>query len=143
MHPSITVAQLGAILIMTALRSCAHIQRESRNDIKKPDEVEGYELDWLAKDLKRCEASEIMAGLDIPSADNPFWDDEVHSSSPAMAVMKIRARLAILSSDWKLENRMKVEVLQNAIEETMDEIFAKMALDDGFREIGELKWIYR
>lgn len=60
-----------------------------------------------------------------------------------MVVMKTCARLAISSSDWKLENRMEVEGLQDAIEGTMDEIFANMALDDGFREIGELKWIYR
>lgn len=62
MHPSVTIAQLGAVLIMTILRSCARIQREGRNDIEDPDEIEGYELDWLAKDLKGCQSWEINTG---------------------------------------------------------------------------------
>lgn len=44
MHPTVTVIQLASILAMTALRSFAHMQRENRNDIKNPQEVDGHEL---------------------------------------------------------------------------------------------------
>lgn len=59
MHATVTVAQLGAVLVMTAIRSCAHIQRERRNDIDDPQGVEGHELDWLAKRVHGCVTWEI------------------------------------------------------------------------------------
>ncbi|KAH0605607.1 uncharacterized protein H6S33_004829 [Morchella sextelata] len=62
MHATVTVVQLGAILIMTAIRSCAHIQRNDKNDILDPLQVEGHELEWLAKDLHGCTAWEVQLG---------------------------------------------------------------------------------
>jgi hypothetical protein len=92
MHASVTIAQLSAILIMTVLRSCAYIQRENRNDINDPDLVEGYELDWLAKDLKGCQRWEVIAK---PENDN---ESSGESTGAALGVMKTRARLARLSN---------------------------------------------
>ncbi|KAI5843803.1 hypothetical protein DFP73DRAFT_513616, partial [Morchella snyderi] len=97
MHPSVTIAQLGAVLIMTVLRSCARIQREGRNDIEDPDEIEGYELDWLAKDLKGCQSWEINTGrVEVSSANAkrvwspsqaspPQNSDDKHSDAVSLA----------------------------------------------------------
>lgn len=62
MHATVTVVQLGAVLVMTAIRSCAHIQRDGKNDIEHPEQVEGHELDWLAKNLHACVGWEVVAG---------------------------------------------------------------------------------
>lgn len=53
-HSSVIVLQLVAILVMTALRSYAHSNRNHRNHIADPYAVREYELDWLAKSLGGC-----------------------------------------------------------------------------------------
>ncbi|KAI5850265.1 ankyrin repeat-containing domain protein [Morchella snyderi] len=138
MHSSVTAAQLGAILVMTAIRSCAHIQRESKNDIKEPDNVEGHELDWLAKDLKGCKTWMVISGPEspIPPQSNP-------PSTLAMEVMDIRTSLAELSKNWVLEDRVQVRNLENAIEESMNTIYLNMALLDKYKDISSFEWILR
>lgn len=42
MHSLVTITQLGAVLIMTILRSCAHVQRNATNDINGSDQAEGH-----------------------------------------------------------------------------------------------------
>lgn len=140
MHASVTVAQLVAVLIMTALRACAHIQRQSENEIKDPDQVDGHELDWLAKDLRKCIKWEIVTGFDYPdySIDTGSEDE---GQDESMAVMKMRARLGRLSKDWKLESRIKVKILQNAIEATMNDISTTMKLKDEWKDKSSFTWI--
>lgn len=53
-HSSVIVLQLGAILVMTALRSWANLKRQRENQIPDPADIEGFELDWLAKNLTGC-----------------------------------------------------------------------------------------
>lgn len=59
-HSSVIVLQLAAILLMTAVRSWAHLKLESKNDIINPIAIEGCELDWLAKRLTNCTSWEIV-----------------------------------------------------------------------------------
>ncbi|KAL0632692.1 hypothetical protein Q9L58_008413 [Maublancomyces gigas] len=125
MHSSVIVVQLGAVLIMTVVRSCAHIQRSAQNDIKDPDRVEGHELDWLAKEMAKCKRWEVITW--------PSDGRSVKESAPnvtAVKVMKTRARLAELSKDWKLEDRAKAKILRSAIETTINQISSTMTLND-------------
>lgn len=139
LHSSVTAAQLGAILIMTAIRSCAHIQRKSDNDTKEPDDVEGHELDWLAKHLKGCEIWVVISGPEIspiPLKDNENSGvsiPENHPSNIGTEVMAIRTSLAELSKNWKLEDRVHVRNLEKAIEAAMNTIYLHMVLLDNIR----------
>lgn len=149
-HSSVIVFQLCAILFMTGLRSYAHLDRENHNHITKPDMVKGYELDWLAKNLKNCSTWKVViVPYQVPK-DSPTEPQAIRTSpsqpaeadekqDPALAaecavelmpvaVMRTRARLARLSGDWDLESRKKVAVLQSAIEGTMNDVFANMKL---------------
>lgn len=133
MHATITVIQLGAVLFMTALRSFGHMQQEKTNDIKSPKQVDGHELDWLAKELNRCETWEVVTGF------NEYPPPEEHSNL-AIDVMKSRARLAILQKDWELENRERIGGLQSAIEGTMNYAFSGMKIKDDLKGEGEFRW---
>lgn len=68
MHSTVTVAQLGAVLAMTVIRSSLHIQRHTSNDIKSPAEIEGHELDRLAKDLNRPTAWHVRSVRVVPAS---------------------------------------------------------------------------
>jgi len=51
MRAWVSLAQLGATLVMSALRGCLRMQRLGRNDnmlLVMPDMVAGHELDWLS-----------------------------------------------------------------------------------------------
>jgi ankyrin repeat protein len=70
-HSSVTVMQMAAIIIVTVFRSSAHFKRDKGNIIKKPQLVEGFELDWLAKYLGgiadwRVDTSAIPAASQQP-----------------------------------------------------------------------------
>ncbi|KAH0608208.1 uncharacterized protein H6S33_002260 [Morchella sextelata] len=141
LHSSVTAAQLGAILIMTAIRSCAHIQRMSDNDIKKPDDVEGHELDWLAKDLKRCKTWMVISGPESPgvsiSENNP-------TNNTATEVMAIRTDLAKLSKNWELEDGVQVHNLEKAIEAAINTIYLHMVLmPDEDEDKSSFEWVLR
>lgn len=140
LHSSVTLAQLGAILLMTLIRSFGHIQRENKNDIKDPDREEGHELDWLAKDLKGCTVWEVITGPVDTDRKAESDADQKKEFDTAMQVMKIRARLARISTDWELEIRTTVEILRRAIETTMRDVFANMTLTPAFRNEPTFKW---
>ncbi|KAL7925582.1 hypothetical protein ACQKWADRAFT_284464 [Trichoderma austrokoningii] len=58
-HSAISVAQLGAMLAMSVVRSALRMQRLKPNDNflrRCPDEVTGHELDWLAMHIGRDDA---------------------------------------------------------------------------------------
>lgn len=80
MHSTVTVAQLGAVLVMTVIRSSSHIQRHTSNDIKAPDEIEGHELDWLAKDLNGCTAWYIMSVRVVPAGEEDITPPRIPTS---------------------------------------------------------------
>lgn len=66
-HPYVTLAQLGVILVMTAIRSFVHMERDTKNDIQSFDnQADGHELDWLAKNLKNCKEWQVVAGFYNP-----------------------------------------------------------------------------
>lgn len=235
-HSSVTVVQLFAILLVTIMRSLAHLQRNDENEIPNPQQVEGFELDWLAKYLGNLDSWEVVTGISTgpsvsskraipiivtpaalpgpskqkpsmpatastiavhqltllsptPTRSSPLPSPQVASfsahrpmtpieeqprvvppsqpSPTAMTkqfsiskepqvsiygtdpiignistdeirnydpyeVMKARARLAILSSDWDLNVRKNVLILQNILEKTMNDIFSKMSLKPEF-----------
>lgn len=161
-HSSVIVLQLCAILLMTALRSYAHVDRENHNHITQPDMVKGYELDWLAKNLKHCSTWKVVIVPRRVSKDSPTEPKAIRTSpsqpaeadekrDPALAaecavelmpvvVMRTRARLARLSGDWDLESRKKVAVLQSAIEGTMNDVFANMKLKEDRNSESLFEW---
>lgn len=113
LHPSVIVAQLGATLIVTAVRACAHIRRDRSNEIKNTKRETGKELDWLAKRLGNCDSWTVSTGLSKDSYFAPLAALQAPpspleappaapqaprfsetSSSTATNVMKTRARLA-------------------------------------------------
>lgn len=148
LHSSVTAAQLGVILIMTAIRSCAHIQRKSDNDIKEPDNVEGHELDWLAKHLKGCETWVVISGPEIspiPLKDNENSGVSIPENQPSnnigTEVMAIRTSLAELSKNWKLEDRVQVRNLEKAIEAAMNTIYLHMVLFDEYKDKLSFEWV--
>ncbi|UKZ93787.1 uncharacterized protein TrAFT101_008695 [Trichoderma asperellum] len=58
-HSSISVAQLGAMMVMSVARSALRMQRLKPDDNflrQCPDEVVGHELDWLAMRIGRQDA---------------------------------------------------------------------------------------
>lgn len=133
MHATITVAQLGAVLLMTLLRSFAHSAREHQNDIKYPEVVDGNELEWLAKNINKCKTWEVVTALDERLLQP--------SQTIAMDVMKSRARLADLSENWELGgNKDMLKFLQTAIEDTMNHVFTKMSLMDSWGSSPEFQW---
>lgn len=61
MHSSVSVFQLGAILLMSIIRAGLRTQRlgvEQNLLRRRPDEVEGYELDWLALQMAQEKGDE-------------------------------------------------------------------------------------
>lgn len=58
-------------------------------------------------------------------------------------VMKTRARLAELSTTWKIKKRKKVESLKTAIEATMNNAFTTMTIVPGFKDSAEFNWSLR
>lgn len=144
-HSSVIMTQLGVVFVMTTLRSCTRVKRGNLNEILDPDLVNGYELDWLAKDLNRCRSWEVVTGFDTP--DYSIEVDEIDnppsgtlSDNPTMAVMKTRARLARISRDWNLEGRTKVKDLQSAIEATMNRVYAEMIVKDPWKNASTFTW---
>lgn len=58
-HSAVSVAQLGAMMVMSVARSALRMQRLKPNDNflrRCPDEVVGHELDWLAMHIGREDA---------------------------------------------------------------------------------------
>lgn len=146
MHATVTVAQLCAVLIMTAIRSGAHISRENTNDIELPDEVEGHELDWLAKSVHHCKSWGVVSGpqvhVDLVTGDGaaPSAPSTTVPVAAAMDVMKTRARLGYLSNDWVLPTRITFDKLKNALDRTLNEVYTTMILEDGWEIQGEFPW---
>ncbi|KAL6910714.1 hypothetical protein GGI43DRAFT_419915 [Trichoderma evansii] len=70
-HSAISVAQLGAMMVMSVVRSALRMQRLKPNDNflrRCPDEVVGHELDWLAMHIGREDAP-----LDSPRPRRLLW----------------------------------------------------------------------
>ncbi|KAJ2902236.1 Hemopexin/matrixin conserved site [Zalerion maritima] len=68
-HSGVSVAQLGAIMVMSAARAALRMQRLKTEDnflAQCPDEVVGHELDWLALHIGR---EDIQYDLDRSSPD--------------------------------------------------------------------------
>lgn len=53
----------GAVLLMTAIRAAVRKRREVGSDIKNLKQVEGYELDWLAKETHSSVSWEVASSV--------------------------------------------------------------------------------
>lgn len=168
-HATVIGAQLGAVLIMTAVRSRAHIQRGRRGGIENPGEVEGHELDLLASRIHGCKEWEVAVMSVDPPNDPAFahiadqsplprnrfvaWiasltAEKSRSQPPiiesererAAAAMQTQAQVGELSSYWVLPLRDSVQLLQNIHERTMNEIYASMTVTDDWKMEARLCW---
>lgn len=146
MHSTVTIAQLAAVFIMTAVRSYTRMERENKNLIDHPTQVEGHELDWLAKDLQGCKVWELISGPDTVGSGS--GSPPMHPSPPegqnlnlAMTVMLTRARLADLAKDWHIERRAIVRKLRDCINATMNQVYSSsMSLKANWGSEKEVIW---
>lgn len=146
MHSTVTIAQLAAVFIMTAIRSYTRMDRENKNLINNPTQVEGHELDWLAKDLRGCKVWELISGPDTVGSGS--GSPPMHPSPPegqdlnlAMTVMLTRSRLADLAKDWHIERRAIVRKLRDCINATMNQVYSSsMSLKTNWESGQEVIW---
>lgn len=121
MHSTVTVAQLGAVLVMTVIRSSSHIQRHTGNDIKTPDEIEGHELDWLAKDLNGCTAWHIMSVRVVPPGEEDIntpriSTSEINSGNSLLSHLRIsRLRRLIASAGRPQQESIALNDIRHTI----------------------------
>ncbi|KAK4238837.1 hypothetical protein C8A03DRAFT_14755, partial [Achaetomium macrosporum] len=122
MHSAVSVLQLGAILLMSIIRAGLRTQRLGKEQNllrRRPDEVEGHELDWLALQMAKESPWEeergrkfwsVIAGSpelhSLPHHREPNHDTDSRQTNdaqtpkrhPAQAVFFYRSRLAELTS---------------------------------------------
>lgn len=187
-HSSVIVLHLVAILVMMALRSYAHSNRNRRNHIADPHAVREYELDWLTKSLGGCfgwEVRHLPSHNNIePTAGNPTSSLQPGVSQSALGLtpatpatrpapptfpptgetsteeppiepqaglisptesmphieMRIRTSLAELSDDRDLSSRTTVAALQEALEGTINDVFAKMNIKEEYQNKELFEW---
>lgn len=119
LHWSITVCQLTAIAIMTALR--AILRRNLADEPKAERMPEGFELDWMSKRLNACGSWKLIPMKEIPSL------LEQPNSSLATAVVNSRKRLRTISN-WAGVHQKHSESLTAAIGELMNFAFTSNTL---------------
>jgi ankyrin repeat protein len=108
MHSVVSVVQLGAILLMSIIRASLRTQRlpQEQNRLRdRPDEVEGYELDWLALQMGKEEgvvdqARRSWSVIPRPPTPETDSDSQLQDLDPPVAerTFYYRARLAELTS---------------------------------------------
>lgn len=140
MHATITVAQLGVVLLMTALRSFSHMQRIGDNDLKSLNHGDEEELNWVARSILGCGSWDVSRSfsppLPPPSPHPPVTS--VQPENTAMDLMITRARLATLTPKWPSRNRINAQNLQKALDNTINYVFGNMTLREDWGE--ELQW---
>lgn len=142
MHATITVTQLGVVLLMTSLRSFAHMQRTGANDMQGLVHEDEEELNWLARSLLKCDSWDVSRSFPPPQP-SPASAPPGTAPAPvnmAADLMIARARLAGLSPKWPSRNRNRALNLQNAIQNTMNYVFANMKLKDNWPTKGSFEW---
>lgn len=136
LHWSVTVAQLVATCMMTILR--AWVQRNLTPDPETHQLERGYELDWMAGRIKRCENwSVVNFGIDRTLQAQP--------NALAAATMTARRRLGAISK-WPSQWQNTVNSTTKAIEESMNFLFssADITLEGGYwaaRDLFEWKMV--
>lgn len=164
MHATITVAQLGVVLFMTALLSFAHMQRIGANDLPFPHQGNEEELNWLAISLLGCDRWDVSRAFSPPSpppisslrlsrcfpipldpTSSPVSDIPMEPLRPrivdvAMDLLMARARLAQLTPQWPSKNRNRAQNLRKAIENTMNYVFPNMDLVGDWEEKSVFEW---
>ncbi|CAG7930457.1 unnamed protein product [Penicillium olsonii] len=84
-HSSVSVAQLGVIMVMSIARAALRMQRlkpEDNSLAEFPDEVLGHELDWLAMRMGR-EVIEEDLGKSLPASHQSFGSTLTSLSPPS------------------------------------------------------------
>ncbi|KAI9862248.1 MAG: hypothetical protein M1813_004723 [Trichoglossum hirsutum] len=119
LHWSITICQLTAIAIMTGLRAVVRRNLAHEPDAKRiPD---GFELDWISKELNKCESWEVIPLETFP----PTLERE--NTGLATAVVSARNRLRVISN-WTGRYQKTAGSLTNAIEALINLAFTDNAL---------------
>ncbi|KAL5085585.1 hypothetical protein Trisim1_010197 [Trichoderma cf. simile WF8] len=127
-HSAVSVAQLGAIMLMSAARAALRMQRLKPEDnflAQCPDEVVGHELDWLALRIggqdthRRSNSSSPAQSLDSPRllwrfcgnlGIRPETTDELSPNASeelnvAAKLLAYRTRLAQLTQSHNTQNK--------------------------------------
>ncbi|KAI9689743.1 MAG: hypothetical protein M1822_009625 [Bathelium mastoideum] len=110
MSAYISIAQLGASLLMSFLRGCLRIKRLTRHDNKLfgiSDKILKHELDWLAFEIGRKDLANIQGLREASNESEWFWypyepalnipnGDDTQSLVPEL-LWQYRSRLAVLT----------------------------------------------
>ncbi|KAI5842136.1 hypothetical protein DFP73DRAFT_515460, partial [Morchella snyderi] len=113
-HSSVTVLQLVAVIIVTVFRSLAHSKRDKRNKIEKPKQVEGFELDWLAKYLGGISSLEVdTSGIPAAQRSRPTTAVPTGSQPP-----ESRPTTAILTAPTGVISRDNPRTRETQTDET-------------------------
>jgi len=117
MNAYVSLAQLGATIIMSFLRGCLRMQRLRKEDNRLadiPDEIVGHELDWLAFDISNASKTALdqtrlpMCSYNLTGKSKAhickfWWSYQVHDCDPDRAssyyekLLRNRVRLAHLT----------------------------------------------
>ncbi|KAH3055681.1 hypothetical protein KXW16_006644, partial [Aspergillus fumigatus] len=173
LHSAISVAQLGVIMIMSALRAALRMQRLSPSDnflVKRPDEVVGHELDWLALHIGK---GDFRRGERVEEGPQFLWkftgvpdtlERRIHKhpsptvSNAAQRVLQYRSSLAQLTESifrgtgsvagarnfevGMVEGRLEAERLGSAMEATINSIFLKTTVKPEWKDADVLYWSF-
>ncbi|KAI0438419.1 hypothetical protein F4803DRAFT_534966 [Xylaria telfairii] len=169
MHSSVSVFQLGAILLVSIIRAGLRTQRLGKdlNLLRnRPDEVEGHELDWLALQMAKDKPEEqgqetkfwsVTSGLE--ELQPPPHDDGGNTGTKSQPkdtseVFFYRSRLAELTSQptrvkskssaaWDerlVYVRQQARQLKQAIESSADVLFTHGKVKSGRKRLESVPW---
>jgi len=128
LHWSITIAQLVATAIMTALR--ATVRRNFVKEVCHQKIEPGNELDAASRRIIGCDHWSVVT--------NAFSNEKVTSNGLAMKVMDARCRLGALSQ-WEFRWQKTVDSTTEAIEAVMNfictnaDVNLKASLEESFK----------
>jgi len=114
LHWSVTMAQLGATAIMAVFRALVR-----SNMVHKPNYIkinDGYELEWMSKDMKECETWHIVARE---------FGNPISLGSLAMEVVTARRRLDTLCRPkWSRRWQEVADSVADSLEASMNFVFS-------------------
>ena len=166
LHSAISVAQLGAIMAMSAVRATLRMKRLQPDDnflADHGDMVVGHELDWLALHIGQEHTQDELLSK------RPFWHfsgvsdvrkrilcqtpSSSDSSKNIPRVLAYRTRLAELTqspstritgpSNFKIEMvevRQTAQKLSEAIENTINVVFKSASIKEEWRDAERIWW---
>ncbi|KLU86653.1 hypothetical protein MAPG_05665 [Magnaporthiopsis poae ATCC 64411] len=164
MHSAVSVLQLGVILLMSIIRAGLRTRRlgEEQNLLRdRLDQVEGYELDWLAFELTKAKPGEKDEGRKFWSLTagptklySPPDDQEPRPDTDFRRAFFYRSRLAEMTSQQKrvksrpstawderyVHVRQQARQLKKAIESSADVFFAQAKMHPDLDRAKPISW---